>query len=108
MDEAVADFYKRLEDYRKDRKKIETWLFNDYYVKITRNIPLLTGATKQFPTRHRAKDFSKNILNWGLPYTMKVYHRNKTGKPKWDTYTALQINDKQLKNFNNEVVKFMK
>ena len=105
---AMKFLENQFQQLEQESKNIEKHLFNMYYTRIDKNTPLWTGATRQFPTRHRAASFAKNTLVWQLPYTMKVYRKNKSGKPEWDMYTAEGINDSATKYFVNEVFKFIK
>jgi len=108
LPQAFGDLRKRLEKLVRESPAKEMWIFNKYYAAITYNVPMKTGATRQFPTRRRGAAFKKNQLIWQLPYTMKVYNRNKTGKPRWDMYTANKINTENTEDFIQWSIKFFK
>ena len=111
---AMKYLENQFEQLEKESKDIETRLFKMYAPRVYWNVPVWTGATRQFPTKNRAKSFVKNTLVWepknrsGKSYTPYIYWGNKSGKPEWDMYTAEGINDSATNYFVNEVFKFIK
>lgn len=85
-------------------------LFNKYHLQIMKKVPVQSGRTKKSPKKN--SKFNDNILVWdptdpntNEKYVGYIYKFNRTGIPEWDIVTARENNDKNLKNYNNSLLR---
>lgn len=106
FEEALADVKRRMKKMQENLPLIEKEMFAEYFLKITPNVPIKTGATRAWPRANETSNYADQVAVWATKYVGKIYQKNKTGIPFWDIETADENNEYFIKKFNDKITRF--